>query len=221
MSEPAHLVTTRTAYDTVAGAYAELLREELAGKPLDRAMLGAFAEQVRASGAGGPVAELGCGPGRVTAHLHGLGLDAFGVDLSPEMVAVAREAHPALRFEVGSMAALDLPDGALAGVVAWYSVIHTPPELLPGVFAEFHRVLAPGGQALIAFQAGDERRRITHAYGHDVTLDAYRLPPERVSALLTAAGLAVHACLVREPDAWERSHGQPAQACLLAHRPEA
>lgn len=42
---------------------------------------------MRARG-GGPVADVGCGPGRVTTYLDGLGLDVSGVDLSPEMVAV-------------------------------------------------------------------------------------------------------------------------------------
>ena len=160
MNEPAelagYLTTTRAAYDTVAADYADLLRDQLAGAPLDRAMLGAFAELVQAEDAGAAVADLGCGPGRVTAHLDSLGLSAFGVDLSPGMVEVARRTYPGLRFDVGSLAALDLADAGLGGIVAWYSIIHTPPELLPEVFAEFDRVLAPGGHLLLAFQAGDE-----------------------------------------------------------------
>ena len=52
---------------------------------------------------GGPVADVGCGPGHVTAHLRDSGLDAFGIDLSPVMIDVARREHPGLRFEVGSM----------------------------------------------------------------------------------------------------------------------
>ncbi|MFD9566415.1 methyltransferase domain-containing protein [Streptomyces sp. NPDC059994] len=91
MAEPTYLDTTRASYDTVAVDYHELLRDSLAGSPLDRAMLGAFADRVRADDIG-PVVELGCGPGRVTAHLHALGLDACGIDLSPGMVAVARRA---------------------------------------------------------------------------------------------------------------------------------
>src|SRR3981081_1801081 len=142
MLEPDYLRIPRAAYDPVAVDYAELLRTALAAKPLDRAMLAAFAELVQTAGAG-PVADLGCGPGRVTAPLHSLGLTAFGVDLSPGMVAVARRAHPDLRFDEGSLTALDLTDGALGGIVAWYSIIHTPPELLPVVCAEFYRVLAP------------------------------------------------------------------------------
>jgi SAM-dependent methyltransferase len=179
--------------------YADWIGDELAAKPLDRAVLAGFAELVQAAGVG-PVADVGCGPGRVTAHLHGLGLSVFGVDLSPQMVAVARQAHPGLRFDVGSMLALRLPDGALGGIVAWYSTIHVPQERLPEVFAEFHRVLAPGGHLLLAFQVGDEVSHRTEAVGHAISLDFHRRQPSHVGELLNQAGLMVRARLLREPD---------------------
>ncbi len=213
MSEPAFVSATRAAYDLVAVDYAALLQGELAKSPYDRAMLGAFADLVRDADLG-PVADIGCGPGRVTDHLHSLGVEAFGIDLSPEMVAVSRRTYPELRFEVGSMTDLDLPDGSLGGVVAWYSIIHIPPDLLPSVFAEFGRVLSPGGSLLVAFQVGDEPRHLDHAYGHDLSLDAYRLPPDRVVALLTAEGFVCDARLVRNPAGQEKSQ----QAYLLARR---
>jgi SAM-dependent methyltransferase len=215
------LAATRVAYDTVAHDYAEVLRNELAAKPYDRAMLAAFAELVRSGGAGTRVADLGCGPGRITAHLDGLGLDAFGLDLSPQMIAVARARHPTLSFDVGSIEALALADDALVGIVAWYSIIHTPPERLPAVFAEFARVLAPRGVALLAFQAvsdaaasgsAAEPRHVAHAYGHDLDLDAYRLAPERIREQLADAGFIVEATLIREPDEAERTR----QAFLMA-----
>jgi SAM-dependent methyltransferase len=214
MIEPSYLRATRIAYDTVAVDYAKLLTAELETKPLDRAVLAAFAEFVQAGDAG-PVADLGCGPGRVTAHLHSLGLSAFGVDLSPSMVAVARETYPDLGFDEGSMTALDLADGVLVGIVAWYSIIHTPPEHLPLIFAEFHRVLAPGGQVLLAFQVGDERLHLEQRYGHTISLDAYRLPPEEITELLDQAGIEVHARLLREP---EREYEKTPQAYLLARK---
>jgi SAM-dependent methyltransferase len=213
MDEPPYLRATRTAYDTVAVDYAELLRTELAAKPLDRALLGAFAELVQAAGVG-PVADLGCGPGRVTAHLASLGLRAFGVDLSPAMVAVARQAHPGLRFDEGLLTHLDVADGALGGIVAWYSIIHTPPEDLPRVFAEFHRVLGKNGELLVAFQAGDECVRLEQGYGHAIALDAYRLPPDRIAGLLDAAGFVVYARTLREPSGPEKTR----QAYLMARK---
>jgi SAM-dependent methyltransferase len=213
VSEPADVRATRAAYDIVAVDYAALLQTELGNKPFDRAVLGAFAELVQADG-NGPVADLGCGPGRVTAHLRALGSAPFGVDLSPAMVDVARHTHPDLRFNVGTMAALDLDDGVLGGIVGWYSIIHTPPDRLPALFAEFHRVLAPGGHLLLAFQVGDARVHLEHAYGHDVSLDAYRLAPDAVSDLLHEAGLFVHVRLLREPDEKESTQ----QAYLLARK---
>lgn len=216
MKETSDLSSVRASYDAVAVDYARLLGTELDGKPLDRAMLAAFAECVRDAGGGTAraVADLGCGPGRVTAHLDGLGVRTFGVDLSPAMVAVARRSYPGLRFEVGSMAALDIADGVLGGVVAWYSTVHTPPGELPALFAEFARVLAPGGHLLIAFKAGDEKLRLEHAYGHPVGLDVYRTPPDLMAGLLGGAGLEEVARLIRQPTDQEKSP----QGFLLARK---
>ena len=209
MISESRLDATRASYDTVAADYADLLRDELAARPWDRAMLTAYAEVVS-----GTVADVGCGPGRITAHLAGLGLSTFGVDLSPGMIEVARRAHPGLRFEVGTMTDLDVADGELGGVVSWYSLVHTPPEQLPTAFAEFHRVLAPGGHLLIAFKVGDERRELTHAYGHDVSLDVYWVPMDLVADLVIGAGLVEQARLVRAAGRNEKS----AQGFLLARK---
>ena len=203
MTEASYLSTTRTAYDAVAVRYAELFENYLADLPLDRALIAAFAELVRAADAG-PVADLGCGPGYVTAHLGGLGLNAFGVDLSPTMIELAREAYPDLRFEVGSMTALDIGDEALGGVLAWYSTIHTPPEELPAVLTEFHRVLAPGGHLLLAFfQADDDAEVLAQPFDHKVTT-GYRWSLGGAAELLRKAGFTESARLSREPNEDER-----------------
>jgi ubiquinone/menaquinone biosynthesis C-methylase UbiE len=206
---------TRASYNTIAATYTERFGDALDELPLDRAVIGAFAELVRHSGHRGPVADIGCGPGSTTARLRELGLSAFGVDLSPEMIAIARRRHPELRYEVGSMTALEIPDGSLAGLMAWYSVIHIPDEQLPGVIDEFHRVLAPGGQLLIAFQMGDEPVYYAEGFGHQVSLTFHRRQPDQVAGLLDAAGLPVHARLVREP---EEGRTKTQQAYLLAEK---
>lgn len=211
MTETAQLARTRAAYDTVAVDYEALLRDALAASPDDRAVLGLFAERVRDAG-GGPVGDLGCGPGRITAHLHDLGLDVFGLDLSPGMVEVARRTHPHLRFEVGSLRGLPVADDALAGAAAWYSVIHTPPDHLPVVLGELVRVVRPGGWLVLAFQEGDGERRRIQGYGHDVDLEAWRHSPAYVESRLAAAGAHVRVRIVREPEGVEKTR----QAYLLA-----
>jgi SAM-dependent methyltransferase len=141
---PGRLAVTAAAYDAIAARYAEFVQRELDALPLDRAVLAAFAEHVRTSG-GGLVADLGCGEGRIGDHLAGLGLDMLGIDLSPALIRIARATRPALRFAVGSMDALPLPDGALGGAVSWHSVIHAAPADLPAYCAEFARTPRPGG----------------------------------------------------------------------------
>ncbi|MFF0220783.1 class I SAM-dependent methyltransferase [Streptomyces sp. NPDC004629] len=169
-----------------------------------------------------PVADLGSGPGHVTARLHALGVPVFGIDLSPRMVAPARAAHPGLRFHVGSMTRLDLPDGTLGGVLALYSTIHVPDEHLPTAFAEMRRTLVPGGQVLLGFQSGDSgdedgRTHLTERYGHEISLDFHRRTPETVCALLAAAGLEPRARVLREPE----SERKLPRAFILARKPRA
>ena len=107
------------------------------------------------------------------------------------MVAEARRRHPAIDFRTGTLAALDLADASMAGLVAWYSIIHTPPEHLPEVFAELHRVIRPNGLLLLAFQAGGFTVRLEQAYGHEVAYDAHRHDPDHVTSQLTDSGFRV------------------------------
>ncbi|MFD4246792.1 class I SAM-dependent methyltransferase [Streptomyces sp. NPDC058525] len=198
---PSYLRATADAYDAVSVLYADLVRDSLDGLPLDRAVLAAFADLTRATAAAGPVAELGCGPGYVTAHLRELGLDAFGIDLSPAMIGLAREAYPGVRFEVGSMDALGQADGTLGGIVCWYSVIHAPPREIPSYFTEFRRVLAPGGTLLLAFFESEGGP--VAAFDHKVTT-AYRWPIDALAGLAGEAGFVEVGRMLREPLEGER-----------------
>lgn len=193
------LAVTRDGYDRTAAPYAERFHRHLDDKPLDLAMLNALAALV-AKTPNRRVVDVGCGTGATTAILSGHDVDAFGIDLSPNMISQAQRLNPELSFHSGSMLELDVPDAAVGGVCAWYSIIHVPDEHLSQVFEEFHRVLIPGGLALLAFQVGDQPRVLREAFGQKIELTFFRRQPSEVSERLERAGLQRHAELVRDPD---------------------
>lgn len=206
----------RASYDRVAAEYARRIAGELAHKPLDRALLDAFADRVRGAG---PVADLGCGPGHVAARLAERGVDAFGLDLSPAMVEQARALHPGVPFRVGDLAAPDAPDGAWAGAVAYYSLIHLPRGAVAAALREVARALRPGAPLLVAFHAGDETRRMDEWWGHPVRLDFVFFGVDEMSGYLREAGLVVESVTERAP--YPGVEAETRRAYLLASRPAA
>lgn len=190
---------TRHGYDAAATEFAAMFENYLDDKPIEKALLAAFAELVRGTG-NTSVADVGCGTGVTTRILADLGVEPTGIDLSPNMIAEARARAPELRFEVGSMTSLELADASVGGVCAWYSTIHVPDSHLPQAFSEFHRVLVDDGVVLLAFQVGDHPRRLTEAFGRPLDLEFVRREPGAVADALEAAGLPVYSTTVREPD---------------------
>ena len=191
------LDATRDSYDATVVEYVEMVQGTLEARPLDRALLAVFAELVSA-GDNHLVADVGCGPGRVTIFLSRLGVEAFGIDLSPNMINYARRSYPDLRFEVGSMLDLNMPDSFLGGLLAYYSIIHVPWERRADVLAEFCRVLAPGGQLLLVFQIGSEKQHRDELFGKPINCDWYRQQPDDLVELLRTAGFTIGSTTVRE-----------------------
>lgn len=191
----------RDSYDVLAANHADVIASALDDRPLDRALFATFAEL---AGKDLPVADVGCGPGRVTILLSDLGLDAFGIDLSPGMLELARRTYPQLRFEEGSMLALSQPDASLGGLLAYYSIIHIPWDLRPQLLAEFHRVLAPGAPLMLTFQIGPEHSRRTEFLGTPIDISWYRQQPGELTDLLGDAGFSLWASAVREAEGTEK-----------------
>ena len=216
----------RDSYDRVAERYADEIGGELAGKPVDRALLRAFAEltaAVEEATGPGSVADLGSGPGHIAAYLAGLGVSTVAVDLSPAMVEVGRSRYPEVQFRVGSLLTLPVIDGEMTGAIAMYSVVHLQPQDRLIAFAEVRRAIRPGGWLLLAFHvslAGHESGEIMHVeewWGERVDLDMYFIEPAEVIADLTAAGFAIMARTDREP--WPGVELASRRCYLLCQRP--
>ncbi|WP_285588270.1 class I SAM-dependent methyltransferase [Actinomycetospora sp. NBRC 106378] len=190
MRQPDDLDTVRASYDRVADAYVEMVESTGLGDIRTHPWLEAAVDAFATSVAGlGPVLDVGCGPGLVTAYLAERGLDVRGVDLSPRMIAHARRRYPTCSFDVASATELDLADASYGGLLGWWSLFNLPRDALPEVLAAFARALVPGGRLLVATHVGDEDRVRTEVYGHAVTWTTYQWRPEQLANLIEGAGL--------------------------------
>lgn len=210
MNEIEDVRITRAAYDEVAELYTDMARPLLGENPYDRALLGIFAEL--SDDAAGPIADVGCGPGRITGYLNSLGRNVFGIDISPEMLRIARSEYPDLVFELGALEELPLADDSLGGLVAWYSIIHTPPERVPAVFDEFARVMRSGAPLLLGFQGADTAQGVQE-YEHKVAL-SYRWAPDTLAEVLSGSAFQVQSRFARVARPDERTP----QGALIAIR---
>ena len=188
---PIDLDTVRDSYDSVADNYVEMVTTtgigDIRTHPWLKAAMDAFAGSVAPIG---PVLDVGCGPGTVTAYLADRGVEVSGVDLSPRMIDHARRLHPRCKFAVGSATDLDLRPASLGGILGWWSLFNLPRNVLPPVLAAFTAALRQGGQLIIATHAGDKDVERTEAYnGVPVQWTTYQWQPEQLIALVQQAGL--------------------------------
>jgi len=169
------------AYAARAGEYADALGSTDAVHPSDRQLIDTWASHVS-----GRVLDAGCGPGHWTDHLSRCGLDVQGLDIVPEFLNTARARYPAVKFELGSIDAIDEPSDSLGGVLSWFSTIHHEPSQIVIPLTEFARVLHPGGTLLLGYFDGTEIEAFDHA-----VVRAYRWPARELGAMLEAAGFDI------------------------------
>ena len=189
-----HSPSVQEAYAARAVEYADLLGRMDAVADADKRLVEAWAQRT-----GGALADVGCGPAHWTAHLASLGHDVRGIEPVEEFVTHARRAYPEVPVELGSFQTL--PVAAVDGILAWYSIIHTPPAEIPRLLEHAHRALRPGGSMLLGFFAGDEVKPFDHAI-----TTAWYWPVDALSGLLTTAGFTVVDSGTRQ-DPGARRHG--------------
>ncbi|MDQ0095170.1 class I SAM-dependent methyltransferase [Paeniglutamicibacter psychrophenolicus] len=151
--------------------------------------------------ADGLVLDAGCGPGHWTNFLQEHGAEVTGVDLAPAFVERARQRFPRVPFRDGSLEDLQVPDGSVAGILSWYSIIHTDPGDVGKILDEFARCLKPGGYLVAGFFEGPR----LEAFDHQI-VGAYRWPVHELSGALEDAGFSVRGVRTRT-DPGRRPHG--------------
>jgi SAM-dependent methyltransferase len=183
-------------YDALAQEYAQAFADEHDKKPKDRQVLQRFAREI---GGRGPVWDFGCGPGQTTAYLHQLGLEASGLDLSEKLLDQARAAHPGIHFRRGNILALAFANDSIAGIVAFYAIVHFTEDQVETALREVFRVLQPGGIFLFTFHVGGETIHLEEFLGRKIDLDFMLFGTGFISGCLEKCGFAPVEMIEREP----------------------
>jgi SAM-dependent methyltransferase len=148
----------------------------------------------------GRALDAACGTGRYAALLAGRGHRVLGVDSSPDMLDRARAKVPTGVFTRGDLRWLPVPDDAVDLVVCALALTHVP--ALAPVFAEFARVLRPGGH-LVTSDIHEQSlclggiASIVDDNGRVARMPAARLRPSDYLVAARSAGFEVLDC--REP----------------------
>ena len=209
---PQSLTEIRSAYDLASGAYAEAFIDELRQKPRDRELLRQFASSIAP---GQKVLDLGCGPGHTTHHLRSLGLTPAGIDISPKMIATANSLFPQVAFSVGDFCQLSHEDESVAGILAFYCIVHLSPDQLGQAVREMYRALSYGGILLLSFHVGTETIQTDSFLNTGATLEFALFSVSQVQSALTEAGFASVEIYERPP--YDSEH--PTRRCyVFAHK---
>ena len=182
MSDTDVITETQRAYTEIAGRYAD--RWDSAENTWIDEAADRFAADLPA---GALVADVGCGPGRDTVRLREKGLRAHGFDLSHAMLT-ARDVPGQVRAD---LRVLPLRDGALDGLWCAAVLLHIPRAMIPEALAEFHRVLRPGGRAMITIAEGDGEGWETAPMDSSVQRYYVYHSREEFTRLLAAAGFEI------------------------------
>lgn len=183
-------------YDSVAKEYAEAFSGEHENKPRDQEILQRFAQEI---GDSRPVWDLGCGPGQTAAYLKNLGIEISGLDLSEGTLEQARARHPDIHFQKGDLLKLDFEDGSIAGIIAFYAIVHFSEEQVGIAFREVFRALKPGCLFLVTFHMGEEDIHIDEFLGKKVDIDFSFFTTEFIIGCLASSGFEEIDVIEREP----------------------
>jgi ubiquinone/menaquinone biosynthesis C-methylase UbiE len=183
-------------YDTVAKEYAETFSGEHEKKRKDQEILQRFSQEL---GDRRPVWDFGCGPGQTAEYLRNLGIEISGLDLSEGMLKQARTIHPEIHFRKGNILQLEFENDSIAGVVAFYAVVHFTKEQVGIAFREVFRVLQPGGIFLFTYHIGKETIRLDEFLGKKVDIEFMFFTTEFIFGCLKDSGFEEIEIIEREP----------------------
>ena len=106
-------------------------------------------DQSGAPDSGPRVLDIGIGTGLLAERMP-KGLNLYGIDISPKMMAKICAKGLPVKLKMGSFLDIPYPDGHFDAIVSTFAFHHLTPEEKERAYLEMHRVLSPGGLLIIA-----------------------------------------------------------------------
>jgi len=184
------------SFDRIADLYTREFSDELDRKPFDRALLERVSTRLLGRGV---VCEVGAGPAHVGGFMAARGVPLIASDISEGQVREARSLGLVGGVLRCDLARLPAGPATLAAVIAFYCLIYDRAQDLEPVFADWRRVVKPGGIVVAAFHGGSGEIHETEWRGRAVDLTVILHDPDEVAGHLTAAGFQVEESLTRDP----------------------
>ncbi|MCL5795838.1 MAG: class I SAM-dependent methyltransferase [Patescibacteria group bacterium] len=100
------------------------------------------------------ILDVGCGAGVDAGFMESEGFEIIGIDLSKEMLNIARQKFPQIDFRQQDIREIDFPLNSFDGILASCSLIHIPKKDVPSLLKKFHQILKKDGAIYIALQGG-------------------------------------------------------------------
>ncbi|MCU0644954.1 MAG: class I SAM-dependent methyltransferase [bacterium] len=188
---------TRQAYNLLADKYHELFHNEMNEKEYDRRLLDSFAEKLKP---GSLICDAGCGPsGHIGRYIADRGMAVTGVDISDRCVELASSFNPGMRFLREDIAKLSFEDECFDGVISYYSIIHTPKNLVTLIFKELYRILKIEGHLLVAAKAGSEEGFLSELIGIETEIYFSLFNEKEIRDYFVSSGFEIEFMEKRNP----------------------
>ena len=188
------IAEVRELYEDSAESYSKMMDSEI-DLPIYADTLGRLADRI--ADIPGPVIDTSCGSGHMLSRYHDCydsGRSLVGIDLSPRMVAIA-SARLGSHAETatGDMRDLGTVEAdSTSAVLSFFAIHHADARDVRTALDEWHRVLRPGGQLVVAAWEGTG----PIDYGSHSDVVALRYSEDEVVAWAREAGFAVNRCVV-------------------------
>lgn len=149
--------TVKEGYNAIADRY---LAERTRASE-DVRLLDDFIERLPANA---KVLDAGCGAGVPVSRMLSEHFHVTGVDFSEVQIELATKNVPKAKFICQDMTKLDFPANTFDGICSYYAIIHIPRQEHQPLLTNFHRMLKPGGLALLCLGAEDMVNDIDENY---------------------------------------------------------